>query len=845
MRIPSRLADINLPVSNVLPELLESLRSSRLALLEAPPGAGKTTLVPPALLNQEWTEGGKILLLEPRRIAARNAAFRIAAILDEQPGGLVGYRMRGETRIGPTTRIEVLTEGILTAMLRNDPSLSGVAAVIFDEFHERSIHADLGLAFALYTADLFRPDLRIIIMSATLDCDRLATMLQSPPVIRSQGKVYPVETRYVGRDRSRRVEDDVAGAVRHALGQTRGDVLVFLPGVFEIERTADLLSDLHRQGEVELHTLHGSLPRTLQDRAILPSTSGKRKVVLSSAIAETSLTIEGVGVVVDAGLSRLPRFDPTTGLTRLVTIPVSRASADQRRGRAGRLGPGVCYRLWDEAENHGLRAAATPEILETDLLPLVLDLRALGAEPEELRWLDPPPPGPWGAALDLGERLGLLDAAGALTPIGRRALDLPLHPRLGRMILAAAGNADSLQRGAALAALLEEGDPLRRNRKENDPDLHLRLDLIERYERNRRSGSEGDRAMLERILREKRRLERLAVKVGKGEEGLGEFSAGELLAIAYPDRIAAQRQTGSNRYLLAGGRAARLPDRASPPAPFLVVPSLSGGGTEGVIELSVAIRLEEIERIAGDRIRRDIAVEWNADAGRVEIREDRMLDSLTLSSSPLQSPDEGVIIRGTIEGIRRTGLSSLPWSRSAEQLRERMGFLHSLAADRERGIPGEWPDVSDQGLLDRLEEWLTPLLMRGKGRNRLAGLDMNEALRNLLGWQERAELDRLAPERIGVPSGAQIRIDYSRPDEPILPVRLQEMFGGSATPRIASGQVPLTLHLLSPANRPVQITRDLEGFWKGSYAEVRREMRGRYPKHRWPENPQEEGARGS
>ena len=828
-----------LPVSHVLPELLESLRESRSVLLEAPPGAGKTTLVPPALLDQEWVGGGRILLLEPRRIAARSAAFRIAELLGEEPGETVGYRMRGESRIGPDTRIEVLTEGVLTAIFRNDPSLSGVAAVIFDEFHERSIHADLGLAFALYSAELFRPDLRIVIMSATLDSDRLVTLLDNPPVVRSQGKIFPVETRYVGRDRNRRIEEEVAGTVRRALGETGGDLLVFLPGAFEIERTAQLLDDLTHQGELELHTLHGSLPRPRQDRALLPSPSGKRKVVLSSAIAETSLTIEGIGVVVDSGLSRVPRFDPTTGLTRLATIPVSRASADQRRGRAGRLGPGLCYRLWEEGENHGLRAATTPEILETDLLPLALDLRALGAEPEELRWLDPPPVGPWGAALELGRRLGLLDAAGGLTPVGRRGLDLPLHPRLGRMILAAAGHPESLKRGAALAALLEEGDPLRRNRHEHDPDLFLRLDLIERYRQDRRSGPEGDRGMLERILREQRRLEALIRKVKGGEPAERELSVGELLAVAYPDRIAAQRQPGSNRYLLSNGRAARLPDRAPPSAPFLVVPSLSGSGAEGIIDLAVPIGMEEIERIAGDRIRRNVAVDWNADAGRVEIREERMLDSLTLSSEPVHDPDEETVIRGTLEGIRRTGLRALPWTRNAESLRERIAFLHHYASGPEPTVAGEWPDVSDQGLLDRLDDWLAPLLMRGRGRNRIAGLDMVEALRSLLGWQEIADLDRLAPERIEVPSGARIRIDYTRSEEPILPVRLQDMFGGRTTPRIAGGAVPLTLHLLSPANRPVQITRDLEGFWTGSYVEVRREMKGRYPKHRWPENPQE------
>lgn len=824
----------DLPVAHVLPELLSHLRSGRRAVLQAPPGAGKTTLVPPALLAEEWLGDKKIVLLEPRRLAARNAAWRIADLLGEKPGGVVGYRMRGESRVGPTTRVEVLTEGTLTALFRGDPALTSVGVLLFDEFHERSIHADLGLALALHASELFRPDLRIVVMSATLESARVASLLDDAPVVRSEGRAYPVETRYLGGDRDRPVEEATAGAVRRALGETEGDILVFLPGLREIARTALLLDDLGRSS-IEVHQLHGSLSRTLQDRALLPSPSGARKVVLSSAVAETSLTIEGITVVIDAGLSRAPRFDPNTGLSRLLTLPVSRASAAQRRGRAGRLAPGVCYRLWDRAEEHAMRPAATPEILETDLLPLALDLLAWGASPEELRWLDPPPSGPYAAALELGRGLGLISAAGGLTESGERAVGLPLHPRLARMVLVASSyDRATLDRGLLLAALIEEGDPVRSGRYRN-PDLLHRLDLLERAEREGNGSSRLDRGAADRILRQKGRLARI---LGDAADEGGRLGYGALLAVAYPDRIAAARAPRSDRYLLAGGRPVRLPKGAPPSDPYLVVAAVGGSGAEGTIELALSITLEEIEEALGEQIREESVVSFDPETGRVEIRSDRLLGSITLSTRTVHDPDDSLIVEGTLEGIRRGGIDLLPWGRRDGELRRRLAFLHHYSVTEE-GIAGEWPDVSDDALLERLEEWLRPLLSGKRGRDRLGRLDMSAALTSLLGWREQRDLDRLAPERIRVPSGAQIRIDYGRPEEPVLPVRLQEMFGSTRTPRIAGGRVPLTLHLLSPAHRPVQITRDLEGFWTGSYAEVRKEMKGRYPKHDWPENPGE------
>lgn len=834
----STTSHTNLPVHHVLPSLLEALKREGRAVLEAPPGAGKTTMVPLALLRENFS--GRIVMLEPRRLAVRGAAWRIAELIGEKPGGRVGYRMRGETKVGPDTRIEIITEGILTAMLRRDPELSGIGTLIFDEFHERSVHTDVGLALAIHAAELFRSDLKIVVMSATLNGPAVAELLGGAPIIRSEGEMFPVETIYVGRDRDRWVEQDVAGLLRRIRPETSGDLLVFLPGVGEIERTMGYLEDL--RSTIDIYPLHGRLGRGEQNRAIAPSSPGRRKVVLATSIAETSLTIEGVEVVVDAGLHRGPRFDPSTGLSRLETGRVSRASADQRRGRAGRLRPGVCYRLWDRAEDHTLRPEDTPEILETDLLPLALDLLAWGASPDQLRWLDPPPPGPYAAALELGERLGLIEPDGTLTTAAEEVLGLPVHPRLGMMIHTARRYVGGVELGASLAAILEEGDPMRLARGEEDPDIRRRLDLLRSAERGERLPVAADRRRVERILKEVGRITHHAGSLpdAKEQKKLPTPSAALLLAVAYPDRIAARRGEGNPRYLMSNGRPVRLPDGSPPPHTFLVVPAAGGMGEEGRIELAAPIAIEEIEAVLGHRIVEENVVGWDREQNRATATTERFLDSITLSSRRISRPDPQMIVRAVVQEIKRAGLELLPWSREATTLRNRITFLYLLQQKGELPVTLNWPDLSEQTLLERAEEWLTPLLMQGSGKKgNLDQVNLVKGLQDLLGWEERASLDRLAPERIAVPSGSQIRIDYSRPEEPVLPVRLQEMFGCMTTPRIAQGRWPLTLHLLSPAERPLQVTRDLEGFWERTYDEVRKEMKGRYPKHYWPEDPKE------
>lgn len=831
----------NLPIQTVLPELLERLRERGRVVLEAPPGAGKTTLVPIALQRDPERKGeGKIVMLEPRRLAVRGAAWRIAELLGEEPGGLVGYRMRGESRVGPRTRIEILTEGVLTGMMRDNPELADISTLIFDEFHERSIHADLGLALALHAAEIFRPDLQIVVMSATLDGNAVAELLGGAPIVRSEGKVFPVETRYAGRNEGRRVEEDVAGLLRRIRGETSGDLLVFLPGAGEIDRTAALLADLEG---VEVHRLHGRLSREEQSRAILPSATGERKVVLATSIAETSLTIEGIEVVVDAGLRRGPRFDPATGLSRLVTSRVSQASANQRRGRAGRLGPGLCYRLWEKGEQGLLRPADTPEILEADLLPLALDLLAWGASVEELKWLDPPAAGPYNGALDLGRRLGLISEEGGLTQTAEEVLRLPVHPRLGVMLLESRRFQNGPPIATTLAAILEEGDPVRSSSRRNDPDLEIRLAMLHAWEEDRQAlADNADRSRLRRISAEKKRIMRVLKSLPR-EKGslLPPASPARLLATAYPDRIGVQRREGGARYLMSGGRPVRLAREADPRHRYLVIPSAGGTAEEGIVELALPMELEEIEEWAADQIVEEVSVSFNTERGRAEIVAERRLGSATLTARPVQNPDDRLVVRAILQEIATTGLDRLPWTRESTRLRERLQFLHRYWSGREGADPAEnpWPDLSDAGLLSSLEEWLTPLLLNRKGKDRLSRLNMSEALRSLLGWEELASLDKLAPERYTVPSGSAIRIDYSRPEEPVLPVRLQEMYGSHRNPGLLDGRVPLTLHLLSPAGRPVQVTRDLSGFWKGSYAEVRKEMKGRYPKHFWPDNPGE------
>lgn len=813
---------VRLPIEQILPQLRASLQSRTAAVLVAAPGAGKTTRVPLALLDEPWLAGQKILMLEPRRIAARAAARFMAAQLGETAGETVGYRVRLETRVGPRTRIEVVTEGVLTRMLQSDPALEGVGLVIFDEFHERSLQADLGLALALQSQSLLREELRLLVMSATLEAEPVAALLGGAPVVVSEGRAFPVETRYLERPIEGRIEPAVVRAIERALREEEGDLLVFLPGAPEIRRVESQLTE--RDG-VRVLPLHGSLSAEAQDEAIAPGRAGERKIVLATAIAETSLTVEGVRVVIDAGLMRIPRFSPRTGMTRLETIPASRAAADQRRGRAGRLGPGVCYRLWTEVQDRQLLPQSQPEIREADLAPLALELAAWGADPADLAWLDPPPAAALAQARGLLQQLGALDAAGAITPHGQAMARAGLHPRLAHLVLA------GIERGAGalaceIAALLSERDLLRGEGGRPEADLRLRLDAV-------RGGGAGgyavDRATRQRVIAEAAALRRtFGVGAGGGVGGASDVVAltGLLLAFAYPDRIAQRRSTG--RFLLRNGRGAAFPAfQPLADEPYLVIAEMDDQGADGRIDLAAPIAVADLREAFADQIETEELVAWDGTAVRARRRE--RLGALLLGESHLPNPDPALVLGALLEGIRAEGLAILPWSKAARQLQERLIFLHRFLPD--------WPDATDQALLDSLAEWLAPFLDGAKSKGDLGRIDLVEALKGLVPWSQRSQLDELAPTHLTVPSGSRIPIDYSDPGAPVLAVRLQEVFGLLETPRIAGGRQPVLLHLLSPAHRPVQVTQDLASFWRNAYFEVRKDLRGRYPKHHWPEDP--------
>lgn len=831
-----------LPIEPVLPELAAALRTQQGAVLIAEPGAGKSTRVPLYLLAEPWAAGKRIVMLEPRRLAARSIARYMASVLGEKVGQTVGYRIRRETLVGPATRLEVVTEGVLTRMLQADPSLEGVALVIFDEFHERSLHADLGLALCLQAQEILRPDLRILVMSATLDAEPVARLLGGVPVIRSQGRTYPVTTRYLGHlvaekpaasvswEQSRAVERAVERAVRIALAEAEGDILVFLPGAGEIRRVGERLADL-AAGNVQVVPLHGGLTSEAQDRAIAPSPPGVRKVVLATSIAETSLTVEGIKVVIDSGLMRVQRFSPRTGMTRLETVRVSKASAEQRRGRAGRLGPGVCYRLWDEEDEARFADANRSEILEADLAPLALELALWGVQDaEELRWLDPPPSAALAKARELLAQLDAIDQTGAVTAHGKKMAELGVHPRLAHMILSAI----PLGLGATaclLAAFLEDRDIFRGEGGVPDADIRLRLEALAGARADAWHAGSRDRVdwdAVRRIRSEAAHLmERAGIDPGHGLQTDVE-RCGLLLAFAFPDRIAARRASGS--YVLRNGRGAKFYG-VQPLAqePLIVAVELDDKGADGRILLAAPLSPEDLHTHFGHQIVREEVVTWDAASRRVIARAQRRLGAIVLDEEPLAEPDPSRVLHALIEGIRQEGLEALPWSKAAQRLRERLMFMHRLDPT--------WPDVSDEGLLQKLEEWLGPYLF---GIRRIADIEAGHlitALEGLLSAEQRRKLDEWAPTHLVVPSGSRIPIDYSDPEAPALAVRLQEVFGLAETPRIAGGRVPLTLKLLSPAHRPVQVTQDLASFWKEAYFEVRKELRGRYPKHDWPDDP--------
>lgn len=831
-----------LPIDVVLPELKAALAAGSGAVLAADPGAGKTTRVPLALRDEPWLNGLKIVMLEPRRLAARSAAEYMARKLGERVGETVGYRMRMDTRVGPATVIEVITEGILTRMLQSDPALEGVGLVVFDEFHERSLHADLGLALCLEARSALREDLRILVMSATMDAEPVAALLGGAPVIVSKGRAFPVETHYAAKPVEERMEQAVARAVRDALNREEGDILVFLPGAGEIRRVQGLLSDPPAGRDVTVVPLHGSLPLAEQDRAIAPAADGKRKVVLATSIAETSLTVEGIRVIVDSGLMRVPRFSPRTGMSRLVTVPVSAASADQRRGRAGRLGPGVCYRLWTEAQHRQLSPHGVPELLEADLAPLMLELAAWGlTEPAQLAWLDLPPAAACQQARELLAELGALQG-GAITAHGRRMAELGMHPRLAHMVLAAS----PLGLGSAaceLAAVLGERDPLKRTGGGPAPaDLSLRLEALRRAKEAAASsgplyveGCELDLALCRRIRADAEQWKRQLAAGQQRAAALDTLRAdaaaicGILAGFAYPDRIGRRKEHG--RFLLANGRGAAL---SAPSvlgdADYIVAAELDDQGTESRILLAAALDAEALESYFGDRIRSEDAVVWDAASRSVRARRRRMLGAILIGEQPMHKPDPELLLAALIGGIRAEGpMRLLPWSKPANQLRQRMLFL--------RRYDERFPDVSEAQLGATLEQWLGPHLYGMAGLADLQRLQMASILESMLGWEERRRLDEQAPTHIAVPSGSRIPVDYSDPEAPAIHVRLQEMFGLTDTPRIGGGRVPLTLHLLSPAQRPVQVTRDLASFWSHAYFEVKKDLKGRYPKHYWPDDP--------
>lgn len=816
---------MHLPIEDVLPSIAEALISQTSLVLVAPPGAGKTTRVPLALLTETWLGGRRIIVLEPRRLAARAAARYMAALLGEKVGETVGYRVRMDSCVGPNTRIEVITEGILTRMLQTDPALEDVGLVIFDEFHERSLHADLGLALCLESQAILREDLRIVVMSATLEAKPVAELLVDAPVIVSEGRAYPVATHYLQQPVEGRIEAAVTRCVLQALDENSGDILVFLPGAGEIRRVADSLSERSLNAAIKVAPLYGNLPQLAQDRAILPALPGERKIVLATSIAETSITVEGVNIVIDSGLMRVPRFSPRTGMTRLETVKVSQAAADQRRGRAGRLGPGVCYRLWTRGQQAGLDRSNTPEIMAADLAPLALELSAWGIDqPEKLRWMDVPPPAAYGQAQQLLAELGALDAKGAITPQGRQMAKIGLHPRLAHMVLRAIPL--GLGRLACeLASIISERDILRGGQA--DADLRLRVETLRQSEVNRQVTIAIDKGALQRIKAEVAYWRReFAISAG-AEDDL--YQCGLLLAFAYPDRIAQLRSSG--RFLLSNGRGAIM----TQPQPlaqenYLVAAELDDQGADSRIFLAAPVDIGDLRQHFADQIISDTLVYWDSGSQAVRARRIEMLWALTLAEVPIAKPDSNEVLGALLQGIDAEGLKILPWSRAARQLRQRLEFMHTLD-------PDNWPDVSEHALATSLGQWLSPYLYGMTSREDLQRLNIADIFLAMLTWEQQRQLDEHAPTHITVPSGQRVPIDYTNPAAPVLAVRLQEMFGQTDTPVIGRGRVPLTVHLLSPAQRPVQVTRDLASFWRTTYYEVKKDLMGRYPKHYWPDDP--------
>jgi ATP-dependent helicase HrpB len=810
------------PVLEIEVELKQQLHEKNIVILQAPPGAGKSTILPLQLLNEPWLTEKKIILLEPRRLAARSVATRMATLLNETPGAQIGYRVRFETCVSEKTKLEVVTEGILTRMIQHDNSLENIGLIIFDEFHERSLQADLALALSLQVQQVLRSDLKILIMSATLDGEKLSAILNKAPIITSHGKQYPVAIHYIPEEPYVSLTVTVAKAIRKAYHGHAGDILVFLPGAGEIHRTAELLAAENLGAEV--CTLYGDLPFKKQQEAILPHPQNKRKIVLSTSIAETSLTIEGITVVIDSGYARVPRFDPRSGLTRLETIRVTKDAADQRAGRAGRLTPGVCYRLWSQGVQSALAAHRNPEIMEADLAPLVLELSEWGVKNiQELTWITIPPAGAVNQANELLHELKALHQH-QITARGKSMLRLPTHPRIAHMLLEASPESQhDLALATDLAALLEERDPLPR---EAGADLTLRLEALRKWRGGERVNA--DRNILERI-------ERLAMawrkqfSIQSDNTAVSDTEVGGLLMAAYPERIARQVEKNSERYKLANGRIAKLPEHDTlHREPWLVVAQLDAGSGEGKIFLAAPLSEEDLLPISEQH---DV-VKWDYNRSMVIGSREKRIGNLVLSSSPLLKISEEQRVKVLCEIIREQGLRILNWSEAQQEWQARIMSLKAWRPDE------PWPDLNDESLLQRLEEWLGPFLTTVAKQTDLQRLELTTILPTLLPWELNNKINILAPSHIAVPSGSMIKVNYfSDGRSPVVEVRLQEVFGLNETPVVNEGKNKVILHLLSPGYKPVQVTQDLRSFWNNTYAEVRKELRTRYPKHSWPDDP--------
>ncbi len=825
-------------IDAIIPRLARALGEEGRAVLTAPPGSGKTTVVPLSLLEQPWLGSGKIVILEPRRLAARLAARRLAANLGEEVGRTVGLVVRFEKKTSAATRIVVATEGVLTRMLQEDPELPDCGLVIFDEFHERSLEADLALAFCLDVRENLRPDLRLLLMSATLDCERISTLLGSCPVITAGGRPYPVETIHLSAPGRREPDfhrfdflhcvNRTAAAINRALSEQEGDILVFLPGTGEIRKVAETVAPA-LPANVALRPLYGDLPRAEQDRAILPDPE-KRRVILATAVAETSVTIEGITTVIDSGFSRRPRFDPGRGMTRLETVRVTRAGATQRAGRAGRLGPGVCYRLWPGEFHASLQKEPVPEIRASDLAPLALEIIRWGARsPEDLEWLDPPPPSAFSKAMELLRRLGFIDERG-LSAKGRKAARIPAHPRLAAMIIA--GEEHRCPNLACdIAAILSERDILA-GKRDAPVDLELRLDLIAAMRRNdsapvRAHG--GDAHTVRRIIRTADLLRRIT----PGRDTAGSEMAQVVLAAGYPDRIAGLRPGSRGNYLLSGGSGAFLPDHDHMAATdFLLAPDL-GRGQNRLPRINLALNADpdRLQKYLPQLFRVEEKIFWDQESGRVRALSRTLCGAVVCSETPLCDPDPERCFQILCQGIRAQPAIPLVFSPAARGLQER------IIAARRLDLQGNWPEVTDADLMDSLEQWLPSWAYTARSLDEVKKIDMLAVLSAMLGHRQRMMLEKELPETITTPAGSRIRLKYPPDGPPVMAVRIQEMFGCRKTPAVMGGRVQVILHLLNPAMRPVQVTGDLESFWRNVYPEVKKELSGRYPKHPWPDDP--------